>query len=293
MSAKKENKQQTEGQQKKKAFVIMPIGEDNSPIRRSAEGIYRAVIKPVLNELGYDASAAHEISESGSINKQIISRLLEDDIVIANLTGLNPNVMYEIAVRHATGKPIVNLCERGTELPFDLNDERTIFYTDDMHGVLDVRGNFENHVKSALAESEPDNPIYRAKKENIIANNLKVKFTEDEYSLYTKLAEIEQLVIRAINVKSYPTHDPAVDNFSLFAEESGSLYVYNKSNKSQNVFERDIQEVMDSFDIKTYSASKTEDQRGYYLRTNDQRKSTIEGLKHAFIKNGYDAIGFF
>ncbi|MCY7818848.1 hypothetical protein [Bacillus inaquosorum] len=183
----------SEKDSKKKAFVIMPIGEKNSDIRRSAEGVYRAVIKPVLSELGYEASAAHEISEIGSINKQIIMRLLNDEIVIANLTDLNPNVMYEIAVRHAIRKPIVSLCEEGTILPFDLYDERTIFYRNDMHGVIDIKDEFEKYVKGALSEDNPDNPIYRAATENIIAKHIKENSPE-QFDLYSKLMDIESIV---------------------------------------------------------------------------------------------------
>lgn len=258
LSAKKEKKQQTEGQQKKKAFVIMPIGEDNSPIRRSAEGIYRAVIKPVLSELGYDASAAHEISDSGSINKQIISRLLEDDLVIANLTGLNPNVMYEIAVRHAARKPIVSLCERGTRLPFDLYDERTIFYRDDMHGVLDVKKDFGNYVRSALEESQPDNPIYRAKQENIIADNLQRNSPED-FNMYKKLLELEHL-IKGNSTNSnrntyYTDSDIAKGHYFRFdGEYQLSIYIEDLSeSKDFQIFESDILEILHLMEVEKFT----------------------------------------
>jgi len=79
----------------KKCFVISPFGHDGSEVRRKAEGLIEAVIKPVLNELGFAAISSLDISKPGSITNQVIEHLLNDDLVIGNLSGLNPNVMYD------------------------------------------------------------------------------------------------------------------------------------------------------------------------------------------------------
>lgn len=134
-------------EEKKKCFVITPIGSDGSAIRRHIDGIIQAAIIPIL-QTEYDVVVAHRISEPGSITKQVIRHIYEDELVITNLTERNPNVMYELAFRHSLGKPVIMIAEKGTNLPSDIIMERTIFYQNDASGVLELR----EELKNALEE---------------------------------------------------------------------------------------------------------------------------------------------
>ncbi|QMV40225.1 hypothetical protein [Cohnella cholangitidis] len=146
----------------KKCFIITPIGNSATETRRHADGVIDATIEPILKDLQIEYFVSHRMSNPGSITNQILKHILEDDLVIVNLTSLNPNVMYELAVRHAVRKPVVVICEVGTSLPFDINDERTIFYTNDMKGVVELQQELKISIQSALEEELSDNPIYRA-----------------------------------------------------------------------------------------------------------------------------------
>ena len=134
----------------KKCFYITPIGEKSSVQYSKLEGLKENVLKPVLKSIGYELEVAHTIDSPGSINDQIFERIVNSELVIVNLTGLNPNVMYELAVRHSFGKPCVMICESDTKLPFDLLEDRTIFFEDTIKGSGELKVDLENKIKSAL-----------------------------------------------------------------------------------------------------------------------------------------------
>jgi hypothetical protein len=176
--------------QKKVCFVISPLGKDTSETRRAADGLINSTIKPVLKELGFDVIAPHEIDNPGSITAQVIKYLLNADLVVANLSELNPNVMYELAVRHAKRLPVVTVVENSTVLPFDIATERTIFYQNDMTGVLELQGKLKKAVTEAMQESEPDNPIYRVIKSELIREVASAKNEDIQSYIVSRLDEL-------------------------------------------------------------------------------------------------------
>lgn len=155
---------------KKTCFIITPIGKINSAIRRKIDGLISEVISPVMNELDYEIEVSHKISESGLMTKAIIQRVYNSDLVIANLTGNNPNVMYEVALRHASAKPIIHITEDIHDLPFDISNQRTIEYIDDMSGAQELKDNLRKMVQGIKLDDVVDNPITSALEKRKIIN---------------------------------------------------------------------------------------------------------------------------
>lgn len=92
----------------------------------------RHLVTPVVAECGYSApERADQIAEPGLITSQIIDRVTEAGLVIADLSGGNPNVFYELAVRHATRRPVVVLCAADEAIPFDVAGMRAVLF--DLH----------------------------------------------------------------------------------------------------------------------------------------------------------------
>lgn len=178
----------------KQCFVVTPIGAEESSIRRATDGLVDAVIAPVLNDLNFEVVVAHRITKSGSITRQVIEHLIQDDLVIANLTGLNANVMYELAVRHCKRKPVVIVADESTRLPFDILDERTVFYTDDIFGGHELRERLRKAVLSALKEEVVDNPVYRAIQSAVMEERIEKSGDDFQRHLLERISEIETAI---------------------------------------------------------------------------------------------------
>ncbi|GAB3932775.1 hypothetical protein GCM10027614_02570 [Micromonospora vulcania] len=96
------------------------------PIRRRSDQILNYVIRPVVEARGYQAIRGDEIERAGLITSQVLDRIIQNDLVVADLTDQNANVFYELAVRHALRKPFVQLMAKEQQLPFDVQGMRTI-----------------------------------------------------------------------------------------------------------------------------------------------------------------------
>lgn len=127
-------------------FVVSPIGDAGSEVRRRADQLIKFVINPAL-AMKYEVIRADHITIPGSINRQVFDHLLKSALVVADLTGHNPNVFYELAVRHAAAKPFIQVIDLNEGLPFDVSDQRTIKF--DIHDLDSVEG-----AKTHLAAHE-------------------------------------------------------------------------------------------------------------------------------------------
>lgn len=206
----------------KQCFVITPIGNPNTEIRRKADGVINAVITPVIKSLGFKLIIPHKMTAPGSITQQVLEHILNDELVIANLTGLNANVMYELATRHAARKPVVCIAEEGTPLPFDITTERMLFYSNDMFGVEELKENLSNMIAAAIADTQqPTNPIYRAKSDFIMQQAM--------------IGDKDQFIVEKLNQLAESVNRIANDN-----KATGShLYKVNNDYVTENLFDDD------------------------------------------------------
>ena len=142
-------------------FVISPIGERGSPSRRRADGVLNEIVRPALEPKGYTVERADHDKSPGIVTEALIAKIFEADLVVADLTGLNPNVMYELAVRHASGKPVIQILEEGQELPFDIRSQNTLYFACDLAGRAEAVRMIQAAEEAVHRTSDLGNPIKR------------------------------------------------------------------------------------------------------------------------------------
>ena len=132
-------------------FVLMPFGRKTDAAGRTTDfdAVYREIIEPAVVEVGLDPIRADEERVGGTIHKPMFERLMLCDFAIADITGANPNVFYELGIRHAMRpRSTVILFAEGTTLPFDIALLRGVPYrTSDTGTPLDPKASAANVVR--------------------------------------------------------------------------------------------------------------------------------------------------
>jgi len=142
-------------------FVISPIGSEGSPTRKRSDDVFAHVVEPAAKACGYEAIRADKIAKPGIITNQVIQHLLEAPLVIADLTDHNANVYYELAIRHAIRKPLVEIIKKGQVAPFDVAATRLVQMDDpDLNNVETLREQVKAAIKAAeTTATDADNPV--------------------------------------------------------------------------------------------------------------------------------------
>jgi hypothetical protein len=113
---------------KKTCFIISPIGDDGTDIRRHADDFLELLVEPALALFDFNVIRADKIARASIITNDIVEFVQQSDLCLVDLTFHNPNVFYECGRRHETGRPTIQLIKKGEKLPFDVAGVRTIEY---------------------------------------------------------------------------------------------------------------------------------------------------------------------
>ncbi len=113
----------------KRVFVIMPFAKELRPV-------YDRVIKPLANHFKVECSRIdEEIFSNKVIMNQIWSSIYTCDLIIADCTGRNPNVFYELGIAHTVGKDTITLAQSIEDIPFDIRHYKHYIYESSKEGL--------------------------------------------------------------------------------------------------------------------------------------------------------------
>jgi tetratricopeptide (TPR) repeat protein len=159
--------------QEEHCFVLMPFGEKKIPGSRAVnfDIVYQTLIQPAIESVELVVHRADNEDDRGIIHKSMFERLVYSEYSVADLTMANPNVFYELGVRHAVRprSTVLLFCNEFGQLPFDVAMMRVLMYQiDDQGQVVNLAAKLEElrrKLKTAIDATQAkkidrDSPIF-------------------------------------------------------------------------------------------------------------------------------------
>jgi hypothetical protein len=123
------------------AFVVMPFGSEDLQV------VYEDYVKPTVEiHCALRCVRGDDMFGSGVIMDHIIAAIAASEIVIADLTGQNANVFYEVGIAHATDRPVLLLAQSVDDVPFDLRHRRVLIYDYSPRGCKRLEQRLKDHI---------------------------------------------------------------------------------------------------------------------------------------------------
>lgn len=141
-------------------YVLMPFSHD-------LDGVYNDAIKAAVHEALAQLDRTirclrgDDAVHPGSVTREIVNSIYAADVVIADLTGNNPNVFYELGVAHSLGKNTALITQNIEGSAFDVQGYRQVRYESSPAGLLRLRTQLANVVVQVLSghDAQPSNPV--------------------------------------------------------------------------------------------------------------------------------------
>lgn len=102
-------------------FILMPFGE-------WFDKYFKEIYAPATKDAGFEPLRADELFTTGAVMEQIWIQIRKSNVLLADLTGRNPNVYYELGLAHALRKPVVFVAASIDDVPFDVRHLRVVVY---------------------------------------------------------------------------------------------------------------------------------------------------------------------
>jgi hypothetical protein len=158
----------------RRALVLMPFDQ-------SFDDAYQLGIREACQSAGWDCSRVDEQVFSGLIIERIYAEIISADLIIADMTGRNLNVFYEVGYAHALKKRVVLLTRAAEDIPFDLSGHRHIVYAG---RIATLRSELSKELVSILAENSASPEIFRRLSEiRVVGLKRRYSKEKEEFSI--------------------------------------------------------------------------------------------------------------
>jgi tetratricopeptide (TPR) repeat protein len=272
-------------------FVLMPFGskEDENANVIQFDKVYEQIFRPAIVNAGLEPIRADEESIQGIIHKPMFERLMLCEYALADLTAANPNVFYELGVRHGI-RPYstVLTCAKGRRLPFDVSPLRTLSYEIDEKGVPFNEGINVNEVYEKILEcKEPtdDSPVYQLV-ENMPRpeiNRLKTDVFRDSVD-YTKRIKEKLKEARKNTSKEVKEIEDELSNIK--DQDPAVLVDILLSYRAVKDWENMVRLIDNCFPPMLKTSAMVKEQKGLALNRMGQRNKALDVLNQLIEEKG-------
>lgn len=206
---------------KYKAFVIMPFGSDFNDV-------YKLGIKATAKECDVDAKRLDDDFFDTNMVEEIYKKINDADFIIADMTGRNPNVFYEVGYADAKNKLILLLTQNVNDIPFDFKQRLHIEYSD----VSSLKEKLKNKIEWAKNEIDKRN-------QNLIDISFTITSAWLERSEYHDEAIVNYLLV-INNLTSEPIEK--LQMIDIITGSKWELFLDEKHIKNEDIIENDIKQ---------------------------------------------------
>ncbi|MGF1706986.1 hypothetical protein [Enterovibrio baiacu] len=142
----------------KTCFVVMPIADHDSYEKGHFKRVYDHVIAPACKAAGYKPVRADDVVKSNHIVVDILKNLVNSEMVVCDISSRNPNVLYELGLRHAFNLPTVLIKDFKTTDIFDISSIRYTSYNEDLR-IDNVEKSIKSITKAIIDTASNDDDV--------------------------------------------------------------------------------------------------------------------------------------
>lgn len=250
--SKKENEKPT-------CFIIMPIADMHGYESRHFDRVYNHIIKPACNIAGFSPIRADDVTSSNFIVLDILRKIVECDLAICDLSGRNPNVMYELGLRQAFNKKTVLIKDEKTLSPFDVQAFRYCEY--------DSALRIDNAQSNVLSISKSLSTTYAADSNDINSIVQLLKIQPAQIGEKTILSQENSLIFKAIKELEQKFHQVNIST----PINSNSLIAFNDIKSYSNIGES-LKSQLDFHPIESLVGNM------YYNKAANKKLGDLQGI---------------